>query len=85
MQKRKSKILDGVDKDILRVLYEKKSLPGRQIARKVGLTASAVAARLDNLRCLGYLRKSEGVMRCFQRRDSKVKSPICINWELDLK
>ncbi len=85
MQKRKTKILDGVDKEILRVLYEKKSLPGRQIARKVGLTASAIALRLDNLMCLGYLRKSEGAIRCFNRRNSKVKSPICIHWELDLK
>lgn len=85
MQKRKTKILDGVDKDILRVLYEKTSLPGRQIAKKVGLTASAVAPRLNNLRGLGYLKKSEGEIRCFKRKNARIKSPLCIRWELDLK
>jgi len=85
MQKRKTKVLDGVDKEILRVLYEKKPLPGRQIARKVGLTASAISPRLNNLQSMGYLRKTEGAVRCFRRNKEKVEAPICISWELDLK
>lgn len=85
MQKRKSKVLDGVDKEILRILYEKKSLPSRQIARKVGLTASAVSPRLNNLCFMGYVRKRAGIVRRFERNSQKMEAPTFINWELDLK
>ena len=85
MQKRKTLFLDGIDKDILRVLYEKNPLPGRQIARKVGITASAIAPRLQNLKGLGYLKQSKGNLRIFKRKNSEVISPSAITWEIDLK
>lgn len=71
MQKRKTKVLDGTDKDILQVLYESPS-NNRRLAKKVGLSPSAVAPRLDNLCCLGLLKKT------------KVRDFRYI-WEVDLK
>jgi len=85
MEKRKTNVLDGVDKEILRVLYEREPLPSRQIARKVGLTASAVSPRLNSLCSMGYIKKTEGIVRCFKRNNHEIEVPLFINWELDLK
>jgi DNA-binding Lrp family transcriptional regulator len=90
MKERKKKILDGIDKEILRVLYIRKPLVGRQIAKAVGLTASAISPRLENLRKLGIIKpvKISG-MRVFSRKFGnqtiKIKSPRNIFWDLDIK
>ena len=90
MQIRKTKVLDGTDREILRVLYLEKLLVTRQIARRVGLTCSAIVPRLSNLKERGII-KQIGVnqIRSFERNfgDKKVKinSPRSIYWELDLK
>ncbi|MBR9705050.1 winged helix-turn-helix transcriptional regulator [Candidatus Pacearchaeota archaeon] len=90
MLKRKKKIFDGIDKEIIRLLLVKNPLSSRQIAINVGLTPSAISPRLNNLKKKGILvRKKISVLRCFNRRygDSvlKIKSPRCILWDLDIK
>ncbi len=90
MQSRKTRVIDGTDREILRALYEKRPLAGRQIARRVGITASAVAPRLCNLLSVGIIKKVkvEG-MRHFQREINgqmeMVKCPRRIIWDLDIK
>jgi len=90
MQNRKTKIIDGTDREILRALYEQRPLDGRQIARRVGITASAVAPRLLNLLFLGIIRKVKvGAMRNFQREINgqmvRIKAPRRVMWDLDIK
>ncbi len=89
MQKRKTKVIDGKDKEILKTLYEKRPLAGRQIARRVGITASAIAPRLNNLEEMGILKKSQKGIRNFSRKMNKevvkIRSPKCIMWDLDIK
>lgn len=90
MLKRKKKIFDGIDKEIIRLLLVKNPLSSRQIAINVGLTPSAIFPRLNSLKKKGILvRKNISVLRCFNRRcgDSvlKIKSPRSILWNLDIK
>jgi len=90
MKIRKKKILDGIDKEILRVLYLRRPLVSRQIAKSVGLTASAIRPRLNNLVERGLIKKSKiSKMRIFKRRNRgkiiKINSPRYIFWDLDLK
>jgi len=90
MQNRKTRVIDGTDREILRALYEKRPLAGRQIARRVGITASAVAPRLNNLMGLGVVKRARvDSIRHFQREINgqieQVKAPRCIMWDLDIK
>jgi DNA-binding Lrp family transcriptional regulator len=90
MQKRKAKIIDGKDKEILKALYSARPMVGRQIARKVGITASAIAPRLNNLEEMGFLKKADiGEIRSFNKKLNgnlvKVKVPKSIMWDLDIK
>jgi DNA-binding Lrp family transcriptional regulator len=90
MQKRKTKIIDGKDKEILKVLFSEKLLVGRQIARRVGITAAAVAPRLHNMEELGFLKRADvGELRSFDKELNghlvKVKSPKHVMWALDIK
>jgi len=90
MQKRKKKILDGTDKKILRTLYIKRPLVSRQIAKIIGLSASAIAPRLNYLEEKGILKQSklEGIRRfkrTFGDNIKKIESPRSIFWDLDLK
>ena len=91
MQVRKNKILDGVDKDILRVLYYKnKPLVGSEIARVIGLSCTAISPRLNSLLEKGILRKSKiSKLRKFKRnynnKIKKINSHSRIYWEIDLK
>jgi hypothetical protein len=90
MQNRKTCIIDGTDREILRVLYEKRPLVSRQIATMVGMTASAIAPRLNNLLEMGILKRAEdGEPRSFDKKLNghlvRVKSPKCIMWDLDIK
>jgi len=89
MQVRKKKVLDGIDREILRALYEKRPMVSREIAEKVGLTAAAIKPRLENLRKKGLIKiiAKEG-MRIFKRKIKgkiqEIKSPRSILWDLDL-
>jgi DNA-binding Lrp family transcriptional regulator len=90
MKKRKKNILDGIDKEILRLLLVKRPLVSSRIAKNVGLTPAAIIPRLNNLKEKGIIRKKESeIIRKF-KRDSygsviKIKSPVFIKWDLDLK
>jgi DNA-binding MarR family transcriptional regulator len=91
MQIRKNKVIDGMDKDILRVLYYKnKPLVGSEIARFVGLSPAAISPRLNNLLMKGILKKSQDPkIRKFKRKfkniTKKVNTPRRVYWEIDLK
>jgi DNA-binding Lrp family transcriptional regulator len=90
MQVRKSKALDGTDRDILRILYLKSPLVTRQIAKNVGLTGSAVVPRLNNLKELGIIKqhkleKIRNFERSFGNKTLKINSPRSIYWGLDIK
>jgi predicted transcriptional regulator len=90
MKKRKKKILDGIDREILRVLYARKSLASRKIAKYVGLSTPAIFPRLDHLKSEGIIKISKvSGFRIFERtfgdKTRKIKSPQSICWDLDLK
>jgi len=89
MKKRKKIILDGIDREILRVLYSRKPLPSSQIAKFVGLSAPAIFPRLNNLKSKGIIKISKTYgLRTFERnyglKIKKIKSPQSIFWDLDL-
>jgi DNA-binding Lrp family transcriptional regulator len=90
MQKRKKKDLDGIDREILRLLYYDGPLVGSKIGNLVGLSASAIAPRLENLKEKGIIRQGKVLgIRTFKKkvagRTIKVNSPRSIYWEIDLK
>lgn len=90
MKKRKKKILDGIDREILRVLYSRRPLASRQIAKYVGLSTPAIFPRLNNLKIQGIIKISKIYgFRIFERtfgnKIRKIKSPQSIYWDLDLK
>jgi DNA-binding HxlR family transcriptional regulator len=90
IKKRKKKIFDGIDKEILRVLYFRRYMVSRQIAKSVGISSSGIFSRLNNLRDHGIIRVSKvSGIRSFQRnygdKIRRIKSPREIYWELDLK
>ena len=90
MKKRKKIILDGIDREILRVLYSRSPLPSRQIAKYVGLSSPAIFPRLNHLKSKGIIKISKVYgFRIFERtfgnKIRKIKSPQSIFWDLDLK
>ncbi len=90
MKSRKKKILDGIDREIIRALYQKKQLTSRQIAKVVGLTDSGIFPRLNNLKNEGIIKISkQEKMRIFERnfgtQKIKIRSPRTIFWVLDLE
>lgn len=90
MKTRKKMIIDGMDKEILRILLARKEVVTRQIAKSVGLTATAIVPRLNNLMYKGYIKKlNKSSVRCFRRKFKgsikKIKSPRYILWSLDIK
>ncbi|MEM0465079.1 MAG: winged helix-turn-helix transcriptional regulator [Candidatus Pacearchaeota archaeon] len=90
MIRRKKKILDGIDKEILRLLLVKRPLVSRKIANYVGITPSAVMPRLCNMESLGIIKKYKvHSMRFYTRKFEnfklKIKSPRYILWDLNLK
>ena len=89
-KERKKTILDGIDKEILRALNIRSPMVSREIARIVGLTASAIGLRLNNLKGLGIIRIAKmSKLRIFERKFGnkkvKISSARSIYWELDLK
>lgn len=90
MKKRKKKVLDGIDREILRVLYVRNPLASRQIANYVGLSAPAIFPRLESLKNEGIIKisKISGIRefkREFGSKTKKIKSPQSIFWALDLE
>lgn len=90
VRERKKKEIDGIDRDILRLLYSKGVLVSSAIAKFVGLSSSAIAPRLQNLEEKEILKKSKVLgMRSFKKKVKggyvTVKSPRGIYWEIDLK
>ncbi|MBD3252179.1 winged helix-turn-helix transcriptional regulator [Candidatus Pacearchaeota archaeon] len=90
MKLRKKDVLDGIDREILRVLLKRRPLVSRQIASKVGLTPSAISPRLMNLKKKGILKPAKilglrNFKRNFKNKIQKIKSPRSIYWDLDLK
>ena len=89
MKIRKKKILDGIDKEILRVLYSRRPLVSRQIAKFVGLSPAAISPRLENLKNMGIIKngkksKTRVYERTFGKKTVKIHSPRSIYWDLDL-
>lgn len=93
MQKRKKQTLDGIDREILRVLYKTGPQVSRKLAFSVGLTPSAIGPRLRNLQDKGIIKPVEKMKtRRFKSKTAKkgnknkwVSSPRSIYWGLDLK
>ncbi len=95
--KRKKTTIDAIDREILRnILNARRNLTGNQISKKVKLSPSAIAPRLNNLKSQGIIRpiKISGMRsfnRTFKIKDSgklltkKIKAPRSIFWDLDLK
>lgn len=90
MKKRKKRELDGIDREILRVLYKREGLVSSAIATHVGLSPSAIFPRLVNLEERGIIKKKrvskERVFfRSFGGKKKKIKSYQSIFWKIDLK
>ncbi|MBR9705749.1 MarR family transcriptional regulator [Candidatus Pacearchaeota archaeon] len=90
MQIRKKQSLDGIDREILRLLYKISPLVSSQIAKKVGLTAAAIAPRLHCLQKKGIIKKSKvSKIRTFHRvisgKSIIIHAPRSIYWGIDLK
>jgi DNA-binding Lrp family transcriptional regulator len=88
MKERKKKVLDGIDKEILRALMVRSPLVTSEIAKIAGLTSSAIKPRLDNLKQNGIIKisKTEGLRifkRNFGNRLVTIRAPRSIYWEID--
>ena len=93
--KRKRTIIDGIDRDIIRTMFNsKRLLNANQISKNVKLTPSAIRPRLDNLKNKGIIKqKKQSGMRTFTRKfktkkgfvKKRIKAPRSIFWGIDLK
>lgn len=92
--KRKKTIIDGTDKEILRVIHHtNRDLSGRQIADKVGLSAGGIIPRLNKLKRQGIIKDECKGFRNFDREFNvkgkknpvkrKVKSCSRRVWKID--
>ena len=89
-RERKKKEIDGIDREILRLLYSNGALVSSAIAKFVGLSPSAIAPRLKSLENKEILKKSKVLgMRKFKKKVKggvvTVKSPRGIYWEISLE
>jgi DNA-binding Lrp family transcriptional regulator len=89
MKNRKKKILDGIDKEIIRVLLQRRPLVSRQIAKYVGLSAAGISSRLENLENLGIIKKTRKskdrvFVRSYGKKKVTIHAPRNIYWDLDL-
>ena len=90
--KRKKTLIDGIDRDILRMLNgSRRPLSGNQIAKGISLSGSALRPRLNNLKFKGIIKPNEKGLRTFNRKFPgssklvKIRSPSSILWGIDLK
>jgi DNA-binding Lrp family transcriptional regulator len=92
---RKKTALDGIDREILRRLYNSsRNLSGRQIARGAGISPSAIRPRLVNLQNKGIIKpmkiqgnrtfvrefKLKGVSKPITKR---INSPRSVFWGIN--
>lgn len=78
---RKKKIIDGMDREILRTLIARPIPPtSNQIARQVNLSSPAIFPRLRNLQLQGIIKQ----MNCGAMR-KKINAPSKICWGIDIK
>lgn len=94
---RKKKTIDGMDRAILRSIYDsRRSLSSRQIAQRVKLSPSAISPRLINLKSQGIIMptKITGVRtfdRTFKIKGVKapvtrtIRAPRSIMWGINFK
>ena len=95
MKKRPRKVLDGVDRNILRLLYAaRRPLTGNQIAQKIHYSSPAVKRRLVALQSRSIIKPlRRGKVRIFDRSFiikgrkiiKKVRAPSRILWGLDIQ
>ncbi len=90
MKERKKRELDGIDREVLRVLYKNGELVSSRIAGLVGLSPAAIFPRLKNLEKKGIIIPSkisgERVFRrSFGNKKKTIKAPRSIYWKIDLK
>lgn len=78
------RLVDSVDREILRFMYSaNRPITGNQISKKVNLSPPAIKPRLLNLQRQGIVKTiSTGELRTLRK---KVKAPSRIFWGLDLK
>jgi DNA-binding Lrp family transcriptional regulator len=82
--------IDGLDREILRVLQKRRPLVSRQIAKSTGLSSVAIMPRLSKLKGLGVLKiskktKNRVFKRSFGKKTIEIKSPRSIYWDFDFK
>ncbi len=85
----KNRILDSIDREILRVLQKRRPLVSRQIAKYVGISPVAISPRLSNLKEMGIIKISKKTkLRIFKRNFGKkvveIRAPRSIYWDFDL-
>jgi predicted ArsR family transcriptional regulator len=90
MYKRKKRVIDGTDREILRVLLLKRPLVTMHIAKYIGLSSQCAKIRLCSLADKGIVKKSKtcGIRRYrrnFRGRQCIINSPQKIYWDLDLE
>jgi len=91
MSARKKISIDGIDRDIIRVLDSAGvPLTSSEIARSVNMSPPAIMPRLINLKKKGIIKPVElGGMRTFERKfgneTKTIESRSSIAWELDVK
>jgi len=93
--KRRKKLVDGMDRTILRsIKNSRRNLSGRQIAQKVNLSPSAIAPRLNNLKSMGIIMPTKITAdRVFKRTFKKkgiakpitrtIRAPRSILWGIN--
>jgi DNA-binding Lrp family transcriptional regulator len=89
MRIRKKTALDGIDREILRLLYKRSPIVSREIAKRVGLSAPAITPRLNNLKKQGLIKnnrktKERIFRRKFNNKTIEIKAQRSIHWSLDL-
>jgi DNA-binding Lrp family transcriptional regulator len=90
MQVRHKENLDGIDREILRILYKNGPLNARTISSAINLSPPAVSLRLNSLKKKGLVRIHSSLgIRIFRREFNgskvKIKSPRSIYWEVDIE
>jgi len=95
--KRKKTAIDSVDRDILRHMnLVKRNLSGAHIAKQIGLSPSAIAPRLVNLKSKGIIKPMKILgIRNFTRIftgttirptiEKKISAPRSILWGINFK
>lgn len=85
------KAIDGIDRDILRVMNSSnRSLAANEIAKHIGITPASVGARLKKLWRKRIVRpERQGGMRTYARTFSgkikTIKARSYIGWVIDVK